>query len=53
MHAARRGLAVAGFVFAVAAVVLDDLRLGWAAIALLAISLVLRLVSRRRPDPHS
>lgn len=51
MQAARLGLALAGFVFAGAAVVLDDHRLGWAAIGLLAGSLVLRLVSRRRSDP--
>ncbi|HYC31486.1 MAG TPA: hypothetical protein VEB59_04310 [Gemmatimonadales bacterium] len=48
IQAARLGSAVAGFVFAVAAVVLDDHRVGWAGIALLALSLLLRLVTRRR-----
>jgi hypothetical protein len=46
--AARLGFAVAGFVFALGAVVLDDHRVAWGAIALLAVSLLLRLVTRRR-----
>ena len=53
MDTVRLGLAVAGFVFAVGTVVLDDLRLGWAAITLLGISLLLRIVSRRRQDRES
>jgi hypothetical protein len=53
MHGVRLGLAVTGFVFAVATVVLDDLRLGWAATALLGASLLLRILSRRRQDPES
>ena len=48
MQAARLGSAVLGFVFAVGAVALDDLRLGWAAIALLSISFRARLIARRR-----
>ncbi len=48
MQAARLGSAVLGFVFAVAAVALDDLRLGWAAIGLLSISFVVRMITRRR-----
>ena len=42
----RRGLALAGFGAAVFAVALEDHRLGWVAIALLAGALVLRLASR-------
>ena len=48
MHTARLGFAVAGFVFAIGAVVLDDHRAAWAAIGLLAASLALRLITRRR-----
>jgi hypothetical protein len=48
MQAAKLGSAVLGFVFAVAAVALDDPRLGWAAIALLSISFVVRAITRRR-----
>jgi len=51
MQTAKLGLAMAGLVFAAAAVALDDARLGWAAIALLAASLVVRLIIRRRSDP--
>ena len=39
-------LAVAGFVTAVLAIALEDHRLGWAAIALLAASLIARLIQR-------
>jgi hypothetical protein len=53
MHTVRLGFAVTGFVFAVGTVVLDDLRLGWAAIALLGISLLLRIIARRRQDPET
>jgi hypothetical protein len=51
MQVARLGTAVLGLVFAVAAVALDDRRLGWAAIALLAVSLLVRVIARRSaPD---
>ena len=51
MQAARLGAAVLGFVFAVAAVALDDPRLGWAAIALLSVSFLARVITRRRATP--
>ena len=44
----RIGFALAGFVAALLSVALDDDRLAWAAIALLAVSLILRLVMRKR-----
>ena len=43
----RVGLALAGFVAAVLAIALEDRRVGWLAIALLAGSLIVRLVQRR------
>ncbi len=49
IQAARLGFAMAGLVFAVAAVILDDHRVAWAGIGLLAASLVLRLIMRRPP----
>ena len=52
MRAARLGFSVAGFVFALAAVLLDDRRLAWAAIGLLAASFLLRILSRRHEDPE-
>jgi uncharacterized membrane protein len=48
MNRLRIGLAIAGFVLALLSVALDDHRLAWAAIALLATSLLLRLVRRKR-----
>jgi hypothetical protein len=47
--ALRIGLALAGFVAAVLAIALEDQRVGWLAIALLAGSVVVRLVHRRNP----
>jgi hypothetical protein len=44
----RVGLALAGFVAAVAAVALDDRQVGWGAIALLLGSLIVRLLQRGR-----
>jgi membrane protein implicated in regulation of membrane protease activity len=44
----RIAFALAGFVAALFSVALEDDRLAWAAIALLAVSLILRLVLRRR-----
>jgi hypothetical protein len=44
----RIGLALAGFVAAVLAIALEDHRLGWAAIALLTGSVIVRLIQRRR-----
>ena len=45
----RLGLALAGFATALLAVAFEDHRIGWTAIALLAASLVIRLIERRRP----
>ncbi|HET9038567.1 MAG TPA: hypothetical protein VFN40_00290 [Gemmatimonadales bacterium] len=44
----RLGLAFAGFAAALLAVAFEDRRLGWVAIALLAASVVVRVVQRRR-----
>jgi hypothetical protein len=43
----RTGLGLAGLLVAALAVVMDDRRIGWGAIALLAASLIVRLSSRR------
>ena len=49
LSALRIGLALGGFVVAVLAIALENHRVGWAAIALLLGSLILRLIQRRRP----
>jgi hypothetical protein len=46
----RIGFAVAGFVVALIGIALNDSRLGWAAIALLLVSLLARLTLRKRTD---
>jgi uncharacterized membrane protein len=51
LTALRMGLALAGFAAALLAVALEDRRLSWAAIALLAASLLVRLIQRRRNAP--
>ena len=51
LTALRMGLALAGFAAALLAVALEDRRLSWAAIALLAASLLVRLIQRRRSAP--
>jgi hypothetical protein len=43
----RLGLALVGFILALLAIALDDHRLGWAGIALLAGSLIARLLQQR------
>lgn len=48
MNRLRLGLALCGFLLAFLSVVLDDVRLGWAAIAVLLISLLARLILRQR-----
>lgn len=49
----RIALSLAGMIAAVLAITLNDRRAVWAAIALLAASLILRLVQRRRgPGPE-
>ena len=45
--ALRVGLALAGFAVAVLAIALENHRLGWAAIALLVGSLMVRILQRR------
>lgn len=47
----RVGLSLGGFVAALLAVALEDRRLTWAAIALLAGSLIVRLLQRRDGPP--
>jgi hypothetical protein len=52
----RRGLALLGYTLAVLAIAFEEHRLGWVAIGLLAVSLLLRLADRREsssdPAPH-
>ena len=47
MSQLRIASVVAGFVAALLSVALDDQRLAWMAIALLAVSLILRLILRK------
>jgi len=49
MNRLRLALALGGFLIALLSVALDERRLGWLAIALLAASLLLRIWLRRRP----
>jgi hypothetical protein len=53
MNHLRLGLALAGLALALLSVTLDDRRLAWAAIALLAASLILRLLLRKRGNPKA
>jgi Flp pilus assembly protein TadB len=53
MNRLRIGLALAGFVLALLSVALDDHRLAWAAIVVLATSLLIRLVRRQRESRKS
>ncbi len=48
LNKVRLGLSLAGMVVAVVAIMLNDRRIVWGAIALLAASLLLRLVARGR-----
>jgi|RhiMethySRZTD1v2_1073278.scaffolds.fasta_scaffold644207_2 Flp pilus assembly protein TadB len=48
LHQVRLLLSLSGMVVAVVAIMLNDRRFVWGAIALLAASLLLRLVARRR-----
>jgi uncharacterized membrane protein len=50
MNRIRLGLAVAGMAVALLAVALNEGRLAWAAIALLAGALIVRLLQRRGTD---
>jgi hypothetical protein len=49
----RIGLALAGFAAALAAIAFEQPRLAWGAIALLATSLLIRLIQRRKTDPRA
>lgn len=49
----RIGLALAGFAVALLALAFEDHRLGWGAIALLAGSLLIRLLARRAGAPDT
>ena len=53
MNHVRLGCAVAGFVLALVSVALDNHRLGWGAIALLAASLILRLLQQKQQNRGS
>jgi hypothetical protein len=53
MNRLRIGLAIAGFVLALLSVALDDHRLAWAAIVVLATSLLIRLLRRKRENAKS
>jgi uncharacterized membrane protein YfcA len=51
MSQLRIASVVAGFVAALLSVALDDQRLAWMAIALLTVSLIVRLILRKRENP--
>jgi hypothetical protein len=53
MNRLRLGFALLGFVLAVLSVAADDIRLAWAAIAVLLISLIARLVLRKGLNRNS
>ena len=48
LHQVRLGLSLSGMVVAVVAIMLNDRRIVWGAIALLTASLLVRLLARRR-----
>ncbi len=48
MNRIRIIFALLGFVLALFSVALDDVRLGWAAVAVLLVSLIVRLILRKR-----
>ena len=47
----RLGFALGGFALALLSVVLNDSRIGWAAIAALLGSAIVRLIQRKRDKP--
>lgn len=53
MNRLRLGFALIGFVLALLSVALNDIRLGWAAIAVLLISVIARLILRKRVNGNS
>lgn len=50
MKYARLGFAIAGFLAALLSIALNDRQIGWGAIALLTVSLILRILSRSPRD---
>lgn len=50
MNRLRLGFALSGFLLAFLSVALNDIRLGWAAIVVLLISVIARLVHRKRTN---
>ncbi|HET9465369.1 MAG TPA: hypothetical protein VFO71_07565 [Gemmatimonadales bacterium] len=53
MNRLRILFALLGFVLALLSVALDDVRLGWAAIAVLLVSAIARLILRKKMDESS
>ena len=53
MNHLKLAFALLGFVLALLSVALDDIRLGWAAIAALLVSLIARLILRKRVKGNS
>ena len=53
MNFVRIGFAVAGFALALISIALNNSRLGWAAIAMLLVSVIARLALRKRVDSTS
>ena len=53
MNRVRIALAIAGFALALLSIARDDHRLAWTAIALLAASLLIRLLRRKRESGKS
>lgn len=52
MNRLRIAFALLGFVLALLSVALDDVRLGWAAIAVLLVSAIARLMLRKKERPE-
>lgn len=53
MNRLRILFALLGFILALLSVALDDVRLGWAAIAVLLVSAIARLILRKKMDESS
>ena len=50
MNRIRLGFAVLGFTLALLSIALEEIRLGWAAIAALLVSVIARLLLRKREN---
>ena len=50
MNRVRLGFAVLGFTLALLSIALEEIRLGWAAIAALLVSVIARLLLRKREN---